>query len=143
MDKSLLIDLAVDWDSAWFELLIAGFAARYTFETNEGIPGQWQRYAAADALHDLEPMAIRRDGKFQVRRSRAGFRFRALPEAFATVRIRAQHCAVSHVRDAIRAWKWWAPNFECYSKEFKPMTGTGLIEVWMPVNDRTKETCYG
>jgi hypothetical protein len=33
-----------------------------------------------------------------------------------------------------------AANFERYSKEFNPMTGTGLIEVWMPVNDRTKET---
>ena len=33
-----------------------------------------------------------------------------------------------------------APNFERYSKEFNSMTGTGLIEVSMPVNDRTKET---
>jgi AraC family transcriptional regulator len=33
-----------------------------------------------------------------------------------------------------------APNFERYSKEFNPMTGTALIEVWMPVNDPTKET---
>lgn len=33
-----------------------------------------------------------------------------------------------------------APNFERYSKEFNPMSGTGPIEVSMPVNDRTKET---
>jgi AraC family transcriptional regulator len=33
-----------------------------------------------------------------------------------------------------------APNFERYSKEFNPMTGTGLIEVWMAVNDPTKGT---
>lgn len=44
MDKSLLIDLDEPRFGDHKELLIAGFGARYTFETNEGIPGQWLRF---------------------------------------------------------------------------------------------------
>ena len=44
MDKSLLIDLDEPRFEELGELLIAGFAARYTFDTNQGIPAQWQRF---------------------------------------------------------------------------------------------------
>jgi AraC family transcriptional regulator len=45
MDKTLLTELEPPRFIISEELLIAGIGARYTFETNEGIPSQWQRFA--------------------------------------------------------------------------------------------------
>ena len=44
MDKTLLTDLDPPRFVDGEELLIAGIGARYTFETNQGIPAQWQRF---------------------------------------------------------------------------------------------------
>jgi AraC family transcriptional regulator len=166
MDKSLLIDLDEPRFEDHKELLIAGFGARYTFGTNEGIPGQWQRFGAHIGFvpRQVGPetygVACKFDetGSFEYIAGVQVSAFGALPEAFATVRIRAQHYAVfshhEHVsmlrRTHYTIWNKWlpewamemadAPNFERYGKGFNPVTGTGLIEVWMPVNDRAKET---
>jgi AraC-like DNA-binding protein len=45
MDKTLLTELDSPRLVHAGELLIAGIGARYTFETNQGIPAQWQRFA--------------------------------------------------------------------------------------------------
>ena len=74
-----------------------------------------------------------------------------LPEGFATIRISALRFAIfrhpAHV-SMLRSthytiWNKWlpvsdvkisdGPSFERYGKDFNPMTGTGRIEVWMPV----------
>src|SRR5260221_7503083 len=45
MDAALLVDLEPPRFEGGKALLIAGLGARYTFETNAGIPLQWQRFA--------------------------------------------------------------------------------------------------
>jgi AraC family transcriptional regulator len=102
MDRSLLIDLDGPRFEDHMELLIAGFAARYTFETNEGIPGQWQRFKPhiGGVPRQVGPetygVACNFDetGSFEYIAGVQVSAFGALPEAFATVRIRAQHYAV-------------------------------------------------
>lgn len=162
MDKSLLIELDQPRFEELGELLIAGFGSRYTFDTNEGIPAQWQRFAphigAVPAQLGPETYGVAcnfdNGGSFEYI---AGLRvsdFDDLPDGFATIRIRAQHCAVfshpAHVsmlrRTHYTIWNQWlpgsglemedAPNFEQYGKDFNPMSGYGPIEVWMPVNHR-------
>jgi AraC family transcriptional regulator len=79
--------------------------------------------------------------------------FAALPDGFETVRIRRQRYAVfqhgQHVsmlrRTHYTIWNKWlpdsgkliadAPNFERYGKQFDPLTGTGPIELWVPVEN--------
>jgi len=163
MDKSLLIALDEPRFEELHELLIAGFAARYTFATNQGIPAQWQRFGPhigtvpAQLGPETYGVACNFDngGSFEYI---AGVRvadFGDLPEGFATIRIQAQRYAVfrhpGHVsmlrRTHYTIWNQWlpssgvemadAPNFERYGKEFDPRTGLGAIEVWMPVSDRT------
>jgi AraC family transcriptional regulator len=162
MDKSLLIDLDEPRFEELGELLIAGFAARYTFDTNQGIPAQWQRFGphigAVPAQFGPETYGVAcnfdNGGSFEYV---AGVRvsdFGELPDGFATIRIPARRYAVfrhpAHVsmlrRTHYTIWNQWlpssgveiadAPNFERYGKEFNPMTGSGPIEVWMPVNHR-------
>jgi len=79
--------------------------------------------------------------------------FSDLPGGFATVRISAQRYAIfrhpAHVamlrRTHYTIWNNWlpasdvkitdGPSFERYGKDFNPITGTGTIEVWMPVSE--------
>ncbi|SEE48124.1 AraC family transcriptional regulator [Rhizobiales bacterium GAS191] len=159
MDKSLLIGLAEPHFEELKELLIAGYGARYTFETNQGIPAQWQRFGphignvARQVGPETHGVACNFDngGSFEYIAGVQVSDFGALPEGFATVRIPAERYAVfrhpEHVsmlrRTHYTIWNKWlpasgmaiadAPNFERYGKEFNPMTGTGPIEVWMPV----------
>lgn len=165
MDKSMLINLDEPRLVHHQQLLIAGFGERYIFATNEGIPRQWQRFAShigsVPAQVGLETYGVAcnfdEEGGFEYIAGVQVSTFSALPKAFATVRIRPQRYAVfkhrEHVsmlrRSHYTIWNKWlpdssmemtdAPNFERYGKEFDPMTGTGPIEVWMPVNDRKTE----
>lgn len=76
---------------------------------------------------------------------------RDLPNEFRTVRLAPQKYAVfehfDHVsalrRTAYTIWNKWlpqsgheaaeAPSFERYGAAFDPQTGTGAIEVWLPL----------
>ena len=165
MDKSLLIDLDEPRFEQVTELLIAGLGARYRFETNEGIPAQWQRFAphigniSGQVGPETYGVACNFDnaGSFEYI---AGVRvadFGALPEGFAAVRISPRRYAVfrhpAHVsmlrRTHYTIWNRWlpasglsmadAPNFERYGEAFDAMTGSGPIEVWMPVGPRATE----
>jgi AraC family transcriptional regulator len=162
MDKSLLINIDEPRFENRGELLIAGIGARYTFATNEGIPSQWQRFAPhiGNLPNQEGPETYGvccntdNSGSFEYI---AGVRvsdFAALPEGFAAVRISAQRYAVFHHpahvsmlrRTHYTIWNRWlpesdvkftdGPSFERYGRDFNPMTGTGLIEVWMPVGGR-------
>ncbi len=159
MDKSLLIDLDEPRFEDFGEFLVAGLGARYTFATNEGIPNQWRRFEpyignlANQNGPETYGVCCNADnsGRFEYIAGVKVTDFAALPEGFATVRISAQRYAIfrhpAHVsmlrRTHYTIWNKWlsasdvkftdGPSFERYSRDFNPMTGTGTIEVWMPV----------
>jgi AraC family transcriptional regulator len=159
MDKSLLIELDEPRIEDGEEFLVAGLGARYTFATNEGIPNQWRRFEPYIGNLQYQGGAetygvccnADNSGSFEYIAGVKVTEFSDLPEGFATVRISAQHYAIfrhpAHVsmlrRTHYTIWNKWlpasdvkitdGPSFERYSKDFNPMTGTGTIEVWMPV----------
>ena len=161
MDRSMFFQL----DPPRFEendrLLIAGLASRYTFETSEGIPRQWQRFEPyiGNLAGQIGPETygvshnFDGSGSFEYIAGVKVSHFAALPDGFETVRIRRQRYAVfqhgQHVsmlrRTHYTIWNKWlpdsgkliadAPNFERYGKQFDSMTGTGPIELWVPVEN--------
>lgn len=163
MDKTLLIDLDEPRFEEREELLIAGIGARYTFPSNEGIPGQWRRFApyigALPTQDGPETYGVccnaDNSGSFEYIAGVKVRDFAELPEEFACCRVSAQRYAVfrhpAHVsalrRTHYTIWNKWAvesdfkitdgPSFERYGEGFNPATGLGPIEVWMPVAGRT------
>jgi AraC family transcriptional regulator len=159
MDKSLLIDLDEPRFAESEEILIAGLCARYTFATNQGIPHQWQRFApyignlANQEGPETYGVCCNADdsGNFEYITGVKVREFDDLPDDFATLRISPQRYAVfrhpGHVsmlrRTHYTIWNKWlpassvkftdGPSFERYGKDFDSRTGTGTIEVWMPV----------
>jgi AraC family transcriptional regulator len=143
-------------------LLIAGLRSRYTTETMNGIPAQWERFAPhigkiqgqvghaaygtcwnfAEGIDYLTGVEISGSS--------------SIPGVFNVVGIPAQkyavfphHEHVSKLRETLEAIgsKWLpesghevargtagAPDFfERYSEEFDPRTGMGGMEVWIPI----------
>jgi len=141
------------------EMLIVGFNEGYTFETRVNIPAQWHRFAPQIGKVPTQ----KGQSAFGVCWNyRPGYGFDyltgvevgdtfGLPKEFTSLRLAAQRYAVfahrKHVScipetlDAI--WKKWmphsshqpadAPCFERYTEEFNPQTGTGGIEIWIPI----------
>jgi len=76
-----------------------------------------------------------------------------MPREFSRVRIPEQRYAVFSHRDHISTirrtvntiWNHWlpasglkvadAPNFERYDRNFDPLTGSGGLEIWVPVRE--------
>jgi len=141
-------------------LLIAGLGGRYTFDTNQGIPAQWQRFnnefqgRIPDQQGDIYYGVSHNfddDGYFEYVCGAEVTRFGSLPAELARVRIPAHRYAVFTHRDhisSISATHYaimadWAPhsgcqaaealNFERYDQRFDPMTGLGGVEIWVPV----------
>ena len=159
MDKSLIVELAEPRFESGRALLIAGLGARYTFEANQGIPLQWQRFGphigniAGQVGTDAYGLCCNfdEDGSFEYIAGVEVSRFSDLPARFSTAQAPAQKYLVfshrGHV-SKLRAvsytiWDKWlpesgyepvnAPNFEMYGSEFDPETGSGLVEIWLPV----------
>src|ERR1700726_2868322 len=156
MDRSMFFQL----DPPRFEendrLLIAGLSCRYTFETSEGIPRQWQRFGPyiGNLAGQIGPETYGGSHNFDHSGSCeyiAGVKarhFAARPDGFGTVSIGRQRYAVfqhgQHVsmlrRTHYTIWNKWlpdsgkltadAPNFERYGKKFDPLTGLGPIDLW-------------
>ena len=143
------------------DLVIAGLRSRYTTETMNSIPAQWERFAPhigkipgqvnhaaygvcwnfADGIDYLTGVAVS---------SSSG-----LPGHFSVATIPAQKYAVfphrghvSELRETLDAIDKWLPGsgleaacgfaetpsfFERYSEEFDPRTGMGGMEVWIPI----------
>ncbi len=143
-------------------LVVAGLRSRYTSETMNGIPAQWERFVPyigkipgqvgraaygacwnfADGIDYLTGVEVS---------SSSG-----LPGDFSVVTIPAQKYAVfphrehvSKLRETLDAiGSIWLPEsgqevargtadaanfFEHYSEEFDPRTGMGGMEVWIPI----------
>ncbi|AWV03012.1 AraC family transcriptional regulator [Burkholderia sp. JP2-270] len=139
--------------------LIAGMSSRYTFETNEGIPALWQAFIpyignipgqVGGVTYGVccNPDA---DGSFEYI---AGVEVKSrdrLPAPFRCVELEPQRYAVfEHVghistlhQTFYSIWNGWlptsgfkaadAPEFERYSADYDPVTGTGVLEIWLPV----------
>jgi len=159
MDKTLIVALEPPRFVTSPELLIAGLSARYTVETNQGIPALWQRFGPhighvpgqVGATSYGVCCNFDHDGSFEYVAGVEVARFADLPDGFRTIRLPARKYAVFSHRDhisAIRAthytiWNKWlpesgheiadAPNFEKYGPDFDPSTGTGLTEIWLPL----------
>lgn len=159
MNDSLIVEL----DPPRFEhgraLLIAGLGERYSFETNRGIPQQWERFQPyignipGQIGRTAYGVCCNGDGagNFEYIAGVEIASFDDLPAEFSRVRVPARRYVVFSHRDHIsrmRAtvytiWNRWLPNsgythadapdFERYDERFDPLTGTGVVEVWLPI----------
>lgn len=134
---------------------VAGMCMRYTPETAAGIPALWQRYAAQLApANRVAPyeygVAIdAEDGAFDylcgvqvTGRPPAGWTLLSIPAQRYAVFFHAGHIAA--IRTSWRAiYEMWlpashlqavsGPTFERYDDRFDGTTGTGGVEIWVPV----------
>jgi AraC family transcriptional regulator len=139
-------------------LLIAGLSQRYTWETNTGIPAQWQRFAPhighipGQVGSTTYGVCCSSDGEgnFDYICGVEVSDFSDVPAEFARIRIAPQRYVVFSHRDHISTlrrtvftiWNKWlpesghevadAPDFERY-QDFDGERGTGTIEIWVPL----------
>lgn len=141
---------------------VAGFFQQYTYQTLDGIPAQWARFAPYIGKIPGQVSKVGYGVCFPASKGVEGVEYltgvevsgaAALPAEFSLATIPASRYAVfthrGHVstlratHDRIRdSWpKENGPDvgpgipkfFERYSEEFDPQTGTGGIEIWVPV----------
>ncbi len=139
-------------------MLVAGLGARFTYGNMDGIPSQWQRFnqhigniaeevdgAAYGVCTSSDANGFDYISAVEVRE------FSDLDPDFTRLRIPAQRYAVfrhrdhiSTIRNTMRAiWNEWlpqsghevadAPTLERYGPEFDPQTGSGGLEIWIPI----------
>lgn len=159
MDELLIVTLSPPRFEAGRTLLVAGLGERYRFETNHGIPLQWQRFVPyignipGQAGTVTYGVCCNSDGagNFEYITAVEVSSFDDLPAELRRVRIPAQRYAVFTHRDHISSmrctvytiWNKWlpasgyevadAPDFERYDERFNPQTGTGEVEIWLPL----------
>jgi len=138
---------------------IAGLGCRYTTDTTQGIPAQWQRLWLNHAAN-LPTMRTAfgvfcnsdDEGSYEYI---AGFDvpgFARLDPALSTLRLPARDYVVAthhgHISAIRRTWQTFvghwlprsglqvadAPDFEKYSPDFDDTTGIGDVEIWLPLN---------
>jgi AraC family transcriptional regulator len=159
MDASLIVTLAPPRFETGRTLLVAGLGERYSFETNHGIPLQWQRFVPYIGNIPGQVGAVTYGvccnsdgvGNFEYIAGVEVSSFDDLPAELRRVRIPAQRYAVFTHRDHISTmrgtvytiWNKWlpasghevadAPDFERYDERFNSQTGTGEVEIWLPL----------
>ena len=132
-----------------------------TFETNHGIPRQWERFLPylgtipGQVGRTAYGVCCNGDdsGNFDYIAGVEVADFSDLPREFARVRIPEQKYLVfthdEHIstirRTVSTIWNHYlpqsgmkvadAPNFERYDEKFDPMTGNGGLEIWVPVKE--------
>lgn len=139
------------------EMLIAGLSAHYSTANVAGIQAQWQRFApsiggiagkigtaAYGVIYGGDDDSIDYLTGVQVADSAA------LPTGFTHLRIPARRYAVfrhrghvSNIRNTMEeiCGTWLpkldgepgAPSFERYGDDFDPVTGLGIVEIWIPL----------
>lgn len=140
-------------------MLIAGFSEPYSYGSVAGIPTQWQRFGphighVPDQRGDVcygVCHCYDGEGKFNYLCGVEIARTDNLPSGFTLVRLDPQEYAVFCHRSHISTigntmktvWEKWlpesgyrfaeAPEFERYDERFDPMTGNGVVEIWLPV----------
>ncbi len=142
-------------------LLIAGLRQRYDCESSKAIPAQWQRFGPyignihGQAGATAYGVCCNSDdaGNFDYIAGVEVSDFSGLPPELSGLRIAAQRYAVfahrehvSTIRNTVLTiWDKWlpesgheivdAPDFERYGPEFDPVTGTGGLEIWIPIRE--------
>ncbi len=159
MNESLFATLDPPRFETGKPLLIAGLSERYNDETIAGVPAQWQRFEPhigailGQVGRTTYGVCCNGDdeGNMDYITGVEVSGFSDLPGEFARLRIPAQRYAVfthrDHVSSIRRTWKtiWnkWlpesgreladAPTFERYGEAFDPRSGTGGLEIWLPL----------
>jgi AraC family transcriptional regulator len=159
MNHSILKDLAEPRFETRKAFLAAGLSVRYDYEScGAGIPAQWQRFAPyignVPGQTGTDAYGVRYNSDDSGLDYLCGVEvgeFSQLPPELSRVRVPANRYAVfthsGHI-SAIRStwhtiWNRWlpksghqladAPDFERYGKEFDPRTGSGEVEIWVPL----------
>lgn len=140
-------------------MLVAGLSEPYSYGAVAGIPAQWQRFGPHIGHVPDQKGSVcyglchgyGEEGKFNYLCGVEIARADNLPSGFTLVRVAEQHYAVFSHRNHISTigntmktiWEKWlpqsgyrfaeAPEFERYDERFDPMSGTGLVEIWLPV----------
>jgi len=159
MDQTLIENLPPPRFEPGKRLLLAGLGERYSGDASAAIPSQWQRFlphfgnvpgqigkVAYGACYNFDDL-----GNFDYLCGVEVSDFSRLPPDMSRVRIPERRYAVfSHAGDVStirRTWntiwsKWQpespqkpadAPAFERYGENFDSRTGTGDIEIWIPL----------
>jgi Uncharacterized protein conserved in bacteria len=159
MNQPILKDIAEPRFESRNAFLVAGLSARYDYETcGGGIPAQWQRFAPyignVPGQVGTDAYGVRFNSDDTGLDYACGVEvsdFSRLPPDLCRVRVPANRYAVfthsGHV-SAIRStwyaiWNKWlpksghqladAPDFERYGKEFDAKSGSGEVEIWVPL----------
>lgn len=138
--------------------LIAGLGCRYSSDTTQGIPAQWQQLF----LHHAHALPKGRtsfgvccngddEGRFEYIAGVDVPDFGGLDPALSTLRLPARRYVVAthhgHISAIRRTWQTFvgdwlprsglqlddAPEFEKYSADFNDVTGVGDVEIWLPL----------
>lgn len=140
-------------------LLIAGLTERYRSETVQNIPSQWQRFAQhiGHVPGQVGNVAYGvcantdEDGNMEYVSGVEVSSFTDVPQELSRLRIPEKKYTVFTHRGHISGigntwnaiWNQWlpksgrqaddAPDFERYDDRFDPKTGTGDVEIWIPL----------
>ncbi|WP_105132047.1 AraC family transcriptional regulator [Burkholderia sp. BE12] len=159
MKELKIIDLASPRFEDGERRLIAGMSDRYTFETNDGIPALWQTFIPYIGNISGQVGGVTygvccnpgADGSFEYIAGVEVKRRDRLPAPFRCIELEPQRYAVfehsGHVSTIHQTfysiWNGWlptsgfkaaeAPEFERYSEDYDPAAGTGVLEIWLPV----------
>jgi len=140
-------------------LLLVGMSLHYSCENSAGVPAQWQKFLphfpnvpgqlnrkAYGAMYNFDE-----EGNFDYLCGVEVADFSRVPAGWATLRLAAAKYAVfthgEHVSTIRRTWatiwdSWFpssghevadAPHFELYGEDFNSQTGTGGVELWIPL----------
>ncbi len=140
-------------------LLLVGMSRHYSCENSAGVPAQWQKFLphfpnvpgqlnrkAYGAMYNFDE-----EGNFDYLCGVEVADFSRVPAGWATLRLPAAKYAVfthgEHVSTIRRTWatiwdSWFpssghdvadAPHFELYGEDFSSQTGTGGVELWIPL----------
>ena len=162
MDETMLENLDSPRIETGQPRLIAGIGARYNGETSAGIPAQWQRFVpqlghvpgqvdgrSYGVCHNSDDC-----GNFDYICGVEVADYSDIPKDWSRVSIPEHLYAVfphkEHISMIRRTWntilnKWLpeseyemadGPDFELYEEEFDGTTGSGGVEIWIPVKRR-------
>lgn len=159
MDTSLLVELEAPRVEEGRALHIVGLSGRYTFETNQGIPAQWQRFepyigSIPGQIGQTYYGVCRNidcEGNFEYICGVAVSGGSDIDAELAQIRLPAQRYLVfthrghiSGIRNTVYTiWNQYMPgsgletadasDFELYDERFDPESGSGDVEIWIPV----------
>ena len=159
MKNSLLVDVAAPKIKERDAFRVIGLSTHCTFEDVSAIPLLWQTF---NEREDDIPSAVSgaaygvccdadEAGRFRYVAGMETTAATGIPECMDTVSIPANRYAVfthsGHVSDLPKTvYTIWnkalpdaglepkqAPDFELYDRRFDPLTGRGVVEIWIPV----------